>query len=91
LADYYYEDEMPEPEVTNNWGAGTGRNCAKITPNCINRFRKNGQIMMAWVDAEVTHKETPELWEQQYKLGIDTLCTDFPLEAAKVIKQLQQK
>ena len=72
---------MPEQEVTDGWSKGTNCQPSCATPENIQRFHKNNQIVGVWIDKAVHSNEGPELWKSIFEAGVDMFCTDHPLEA----------
>jgi glycerophosphoryl diester phosphodiesterase len=74
------EDLMPEKKVTDAWSKGTNCQPSCATPENIQRFHENNQIVGVWIDKAVHTNEGPELWMELMSLGVDMFCTDHPLE-----------
>jgi glycerophosphoryl diester phosphodiesterase len=73
-------DVLPEAKATNSWDCGVNIQTSAATPEIVNRFHKNGQLVMVWIDKNATPDEGPDLWKQIIESGVDCFCTDFPLE-----------
>ena len=76
-----FYDNMKLPPLAELVGQGDGINISyeHLTKEVIAACHAHNKLVSVWIDAEVT-KETVEMYKRLIDLGVDSFCSDFPLE-----------
>jgi len=83
LHNYYEYLELPEPDIYTTQGHGINISSTKLTPEVVQICHKHGKSVGVWVNAEVFN-EDDNYYMRVMNLGVDIICTDYPLEAIRV-------
>lgn len=83
LHNYYEHFELPTPEVYSCQGDGINISSTKLTREVVENCHRNGKTVGVWVNAEV-FTENDEYYRMAIEMGVDIICTDYPLEANRV-------
>eukprot|EP00347_Sterkiella_histriomuscorum_P002298 403368694 len=90
LYNFYEHLELPEPDIYANKGHGVNISSTKMTREVIQHCHKNGKLVGVWINSEAFF-EDDKFYENAILLGVDFICTDYPLQAAKIRTQIEQK
>ena len=83
LHNFYPEDSLPPLEELAQLGDGINISYEALTEEVVNACHTNNKLVCVWIDASVT-KETVDLYQRLIELGVDSFCSDFPLEVTKL-------
>lgn len=90
LHNYYEHFELPDPEIYSCQGDGINISSTKLTREVIENCHRHGKTVGVWVNAEV-FIENDEFYRNAIEMGVDIICTDYPLEANRVRAQIEQE
>ena len=78
---HYYEHlELPHSNEYTTFASGINISSTKLTGEIVDNCHRAGQRVGVWINREVA-RETEELYDMVLRLGVDTLCSDFPVLA----------
>lgn len=83
LYNFYEHRELPEPNIYSTRGHGVNISSTKLNREVIQNCHKNRKLVGVWVNAEVFN-EDDQFYQTCLDLGVDFICTDYPLKAGKV-------
>ena len=83
-----FYDHIGVPENAATLGIGVNVSLEHVSTQLVENLHANGKLVVVWIDTNKT-KEGPEAYCRMLDLGIDSYCTDFPLEAQRVWENYQ--
>ena len=83
LYNFYEHLELPDPSIYTDKGSGINISSTKLTQEVIDNCHSKGKKVGVWVNKDA-FVEDDKFYENAIKLGVDFICTDYPLEATKV-------
>ncbi len=88
---YNFEEhfELPEPDIYAARGDGINISSTKLSQEVIQNCHARGKIVGLWVNKKAFN-ENDQYYEHAISMGVDFLCTDYPLEAMKIREKLLQ-
>lgn len=89
LHNFYDNMKLPAlSEVVSNYD-GINISYEHLTEEVVKACHQHDKLVCVWVDAEVT-KETVAMYKRLIDLGVDSFCSDFPLEVTNLRDQIMQ-
>lgn len=83
LHNFYPEHSLPPLEILVSQGDGINISYEALTSEVVNACHAHNKLVSVWIDAAVT-EETMEVYERLIELGVDSFCSDFPLEITRI-------
>lgn len=87
LYNFYPHDPLPPLEELVATGDGINISYEALTEEVVSACHAHNKLVCVWIDATVT-KEGTDVYRNLIDLGVDSFCSDFPLEIMKLRDQL---
>ena len=83
IQNFYNDIKLPSNEDLIKMGDGINISFEHVTKDVVEAMHAAKKIVCVWIDRTVT-KETPDVFKKLIDMKIDSFCTDYPLEVAKI-------